>query len=122
SPLTTHYCFLDFPVLCRRFESAVGKRDQLIIPEDVWGFFLHYAQYLNGQLPNLDLGVTAAAEFDEMPERPGVGRDENLGLGSIGEHTACRLTGQLAAQRPVRLVLELVLQPLRELHVGLVAL
>src|SRR5262245_43779197 len=71
---------LDLAVWCRRFERAVGQRHELVIAKKVGRLLLHDAQHLNGQLPDLDLGVTAGPHLDKVPQRPCVGGHEDLRL------------------------------------------
>ena len=88
------------------FQRAVGQRNQPIVAENVRRFGLHDLQHLHGELADFDLRVPAGAHLDEMPQGPGVGRDEDLRFGRIGQDAAGRLPGQLPPQRPVRLVLK----------------
>src|SRR5208282_2596933 len=62
-------------------EAAVGQRHELVVTEEVRSFPSHDFQHLHRQLANFDLRVPAGALLDEIPQRPRVGRDENLGLG-----------------------------------------
>ena len=66
-------------------------------------------------------GVSAAAQLDEVPQCPGVGGEEDFGLGGVGQDAAGRLAGGLAAGRSVRLVRHFGRQLLGKLEVRPVA-
>src|SRR5262252_9127065 len=90
----------------RSFKSPIRQGRQLVVAEKVRSFSFHYTQNPCGELANFSLGVTAGSQLDEVAQGARVRRHENLGLGSIGEHAACRLPGQFTPERLVRLVLE----------------
>src|SRR2546430_4551717 len=104
SPLTTHHSLLNFAMLRRRLESAIGQGHELVVAEQVGGLALHELQNFDGELADFDLGMPAATQLDEVPQGPGISGDENLGLGRVGQDAAGGLAGELAAQRLVRLV------------------
>ena len=57
-------------------------------------------------------GVLVGAQLDEVAKGAGVGGDEDLGFGGVGEHGAGGLAGELAAEGFVGDVFELVLEAL----------
>ncbi len=77
----------------RGFEGPVWQRHQGIITEEIRRFLLHDPQDADGKLADLGLGVTAATQFNEMPQSAGIGRHENLGFRGVGQDTTCGLTG-----------------------------
>jgi hypothetical protein len=109
-------------VWCGSLERSVGQGDERVIAEEVGGLLLHDSQHLEGEQANLGLGVATGPHLDEMAQRPRVGRVENLRLRGIGQNTASGLTGHLAPQRAIRLVLELIRQSFDELYISLVSM
>ncbi len=67
---------------------------------------LHQLANRDGQAADLDIGCRVPPHLDEMAQRAGVGRDEDLGLGCVWQHASSGLSRLLAPQRPVVQVLE----------------
>ena len=98
---------------------AVLEGGDLEVAEHVGHLALQLAQALDGELPDLDVGVLGGAHRDEVPPRPVVAGDDDAGLGGVGQHGPGGLPGLLAPQRGVRDVGEALLQPLQQLLVRL---
>src|SRR5207253_290111 len=112
---------LDLAMRRGSLERAVSKRDSVVVAKHMRRFLLHDLENSDGEPANFRLGVTTAAQLDEMPQSAGVGGHENLGFRGVGQNTAGSLTGQLAAERAVRFFLESFLQLFGQLHVSLMA-
>src|SRR5947209_9534123 len=68
SPFTVlrHLKTLDLAMLGYCLERAVRQRHELVVIEDMGSFLPKHLQDFDGQLPNLDFGMAAAAQFEEV--------------------------------------------------------
>ena len=76
---------------------AVRQVDQGVVTEEVGCLFLQKFENGDGQAPDLDVGCLVTAHLDEVAQRPGVRRHENLGLRGVGQDASRRLARLLAA-------------------------
>ena len=47
---------------------AVGQFDDVIVPKNIWGRFLHHAEDFDGQGSNLDVRVLITSKLDKVTE------------------------------------------------------
>jgi hypothetical protein len=67
---------------------------KFVIAEEVRGLFSKEAAEHSCDHADFRLCMFVAAKLNEVPQGTRVGRDEDLGLGRVGQHRARRLAGQ----------------------------
>ena len=81
--------------------AAAREVDDLVVAEQVRAVVRTISRIGEGDLADLGVGRSVAAHLDEVPQGPGVGRDEDLRLGRVGQDRPRGLAGLLPPQRPV---------------------
>jgi len=110
--------FSDLAVFGSDGLAACGEVEEGVVAEEVGCFLLKQLADGDGQAADLNVGRRVAAHLDEMAQGPGVGRDQDLGLGGMGQDATRRLAGFLAPEGPVGDVLECFREAVGEVAIG----
>src|SRR4051794_16675224 len=90
--------YLDLAVRGGRRLVPAREVDQRIVAEQARALGPEELQDRDRHLADLDVGRRVAAHLDEVPQGPGVGGDEDLGLGGVGQDAPRRLARLLPPQ------------------------
>ncbi len=91
----------DLPVFGDHRLAAFGKIDEPVISKKAGRFLYEQLEDRDCEAADFDVGGRIAAHFEEVAQGAGVGRDEDLGFGGIGQDAARCLACHLAPKGSV---------------------